>query len=89
MWRVTDRERGKPLANAPDPEPPLRALVALSEDRQWLVVLGAEPDAEGRHWWRFIRWIGGGDGFWEHDEFWQDTGQDAHAVLATWLEGRG
>jgi len=60
-----------------------------------LVVLGAEPDAEGRHWWRFIRWIGGGDGFWEHDEFWpaaedadllRDTGQDANEVLAAWLE---
>ena len=85
MWRVTDRERGKPLANAPDPEPPLRALVALSEDRQWLVMLEdgdwrvRKRDGEGRYvpldedggWWVI------------------DTGQDAHAVLATWLEGCG
>lgn len=68
---------------------PPRALVALSEDRQWLVVLGAEPDPEGKRWWRFIQWVSPEDGYWEYDEFWQDDGQDAHAVLASWLEGRG
>ncbi|TXH50922.1 MAG: hypothetical protein E6Q97_19405 [Desulfurellales bacterium] len=61
-----------------------RALCAVSEDRQWLVVVEdsdwrvRKRDGEGRYvppdedggWWVI------------------DTGQDAHAVLASWLEGR-
>ena len=65
-----------------------RALVALSEDRQWLVVLMPGPESEGQHYWHFIRWLNGESSFWDHDEFWADTGQDANEVLAAFLEGR-
>lgn len=64
------------------PEP--RALVALSDDRQWLVVL--MPDAffevfqlEDSKW---------AYGYLPHDRI-KDTGQSAHAVLAAWLASRG
>ena len=57
-----------------------RALVALSEDRQWLVVL--MPDGffevfqfENSQW---------SYGYGPNDRF-KDTGQDVHAVLADFL----
>ena len=63
-----------------------RALVALSDDRQWLVVLDVKNvwnvmekrygQATHGFWWKSVQDI-------------RDTGQDAHAVLATWLEGCG
>lgn len=62
-----------------------RAIVALSEDRQWLVVL------------KQSRWFA----LWDREyallmvpqyEVFErvadDTGQDAHDVLAAWLDGR-
>lgn len=61
-----------------------RALVALSEDRQWLVVrfeLGFET-------FRLVNEAGKPFGFFA-ERWTNDTGQDAHEVLAAWLEGRG
>ena len=59
-----------------------RALSAVSEDRQWLVVL-YEGEAMGWQIYQF-RW----DGFTFEPCCWEeDTGQDAHEVLAAWLEG--
>ena len=63
-----------------------RALVALSEDRQWLVVL--EPDIEGHPeatsafgvWKRDIR------AGWVLQAAIIDTGQDAHDVLNEFLD---
>lgn len=63
-----------------------RAFAALSDDRQWLVVL----DCHGV--WSVMgkRFGQAAHGFW-----WtgvcdiEDTGQDAHEVLVAWLEGRG
>ena len=62
-----------------------RALVALSEDRQWLVVLDVKNvwnvmekrygQAAHGFWWKSVQDI-------------PDTGQDAHEVLAAFLEGR-
>lgn len=64
------------------PQPP-RALVALSDDRQWLVVLDVNNvwkvmekrygQAAHGFWWKSVREI-------------EDTGQDANEVLAAWLE---
>ena len=71
-------------AGLPEPQP--RALVALSEDRQWLVVLDVKNvwnvmekrygQATHGFWWKSVQDI-------------RDTGQDAHAVLAEWMEGQG
>lgn len=68
-----------------DPEPEPRALVALSEDRQWLVVLDVKNvwnvmekrygQATHGFWWKSVQDI-------------RDTGQDAQDVLAAFLEGR-
>lgn len=59
-----------------------RALVALSEDRQWLVVLF--PNVHKlRDMWAILRCKWDGD-FTRWDTV-ADTGQDAHAVLAALL----
>lgn len=68
-----------------DPEPEPRALVALSEDRQWLAVLDVKNvwnvmekrygQATHGFWWKSVQDI-------------RDTGQDAQDVLAAFLEGR-
>ena len=66
-------------------QPQPRALVALSEDRQWLVVL----DVHGV--WNVMgkRFGQATHGFWWKSEGdIEDTGQDAHEVLAAFLEGR-
>ena len=71
-------------AGLPEPQP--RAIVALSEDRQWLVVL--EPDIEGHPeatsafgvWKRDIR------AGWVLQAAIIDTGQDAHDVLNEFLD---
>lgn len=66
-----------------------RALCALSEDRQWLVVLAPEPWAgQTKLHWHVVHWESSEDGFWEQDHFWEDRGQDAHEVLRAFLEGR-
>ena len=63
---------------------PDRAVVAVSDDRQWLVVLTPEGrwslagwglNHSGHHMWVTVRDI-------------EDTGQDAHEVLREWMEGR-
>lgn len=77
-----DLEAAKSVLETTQP----RALVALSEDRQWLVVL----DCHGR--WSIMgkRFGQAAHGFW-----WtgvvdiEDTGQSAHEVLREFLEGRG
>ncbi|MCA9878436.1 MAG: hypothetical protein KC442_11660 [Thermomicrobiales bacterium] len=83
--RVLSRERGKPIANAlPEPQP--RALVALSEDRQWLVVQHPrltiweilERDEDYGH----VAYFDG------KNRFIEDTGQDANEVLREWLAER-
>ena len=65
-----------------------RALVALSEDRQWLVIQAKTVD--GRSKWRF----------WKRDRqclsysldtsirYVEDTGQDAHEVLREFLDSK-
>lgn len=72
------------LADAEQERLASRAIVALSDDRQWLVVL--EKFA-----WLALGKIGAG--MMTRYEFryilTDDTGQDAHEVLAAWLEGRG
>lgn len=74
----------KPFPPRPPKIPQPRATSALSEDRQWLVVLDAKNvwnvmekrygQATHGFWWKSVQDI-------------PDTGQDANAVLATWLEG--
>lgn len=81
------RNRARRCIKETEPQP--RAIVALSEDRQWLCVL----DKESR--WALtddILWSIYG---WDTNESLylfvkntQDTGQDAHEVLRAWLEGR-
>ena len=61
-----------------DPQP--RALVALSDDRQWLVI--HDDDQAWDIWQRK------GDLGYVYESYVDDTGQDAHDVLAAWLEGR-
>ena len=69
------------------PEPQPRALVALSEDRQWLVT----PDPAGHPLWFVFHWeeTATDVGWMVQDKMIEAAGQDAHAVLARWLEGRG
>lgn len=67
------------------PQPP-RALVALSDDRQWLVVL--EPDIyRGVPAFSLLQWSEEGC-TWEEMAVITDTGQSADEVLADWLAGR-
>lgn len=62
-----------------------RAVVAISEDRQWLVLVGVPG--------RFLSEPGVGVYEYHHCSFelvkWnKDTGQDAHEVLAAFLRER-
>ena len=62
-----------------------RAVVAISEDRQWLVVLGM-PAYPGESSWRFYALDWAGD---YAAQAWEaDTGQDAHEVLEQFLRER-
>lgn len=64
-----------------------RALVALSEDRQWLVVLFMLTEDSAS--WSICQLT---DDFlmpYRLKENIPDTGQDAHAVLAEWIAGQG
>jgi hypothetical protein len=72
----------------PPDEPHPRALVAISEDRQWYTVLAKEPsNYDGKRRFTIFRWSDFmGDYQWR--DVIEDTGQDAHEVLAAWLEGR-
>ncbi len=60
-----------------------RAVVAISEDRQWLVV----PQASDIDWFLVMELDRDRTGYHEYDSI-PDTGQDAHEVLAAWMEGR-
>lgn len=66
-----------------------RAVVAISEDRQWLVVL----NPAGYSGW-FVRYRLNAYGYWVPDVqagepcCIKDTGQDAHEVLAAFLRER-
>lgn len=63
-----------------------RAVVAISEDQQWLVVL--EPPGWGEKW-TFLRWADDMGIFWLSDApDVPDTGQSADEVLASFLEVR-
>lgn len=70
-------------------QPQPRAIVALSEDRQWLVVLDAEDgethDGPQRFWTIFELDVENG---YLYEDNVVDTGQDAQAVLDAWLAGR-
>lgn len=65
-----------------------RALVALSRDRQWYTVLDKEAHRSGKRYFTLFEWS---DfmGAYQWRDLIEDTGQDAHEVLAVWLEGRG
>lgn len=62
-----------------------RALVAISEDQQWLVV---HCPRERKFFVYEEFHFDSGQAC--YGEYWEtnDTGQDAHAVLAAWLAGR-
>lgn len=72
---------------------PDRAVVAISEDRQWLVVLhpelrrfrfyGMDDFGAYKPFHAIVRPLPAG-----RTSYLDDTGQDAHEVLAAWLEGR-
>ena len=70
-------------AGLPDPQP--RALVALSEDQQWLVV---KPRVGSGFEANFAVYQIAPDAY-RLEDYIPDTGQDAHEVLAAWLEGQG
>ena len=60
-----------------------RALVAIREDRQWLVVL------DDPVWKAYERvYVGMDSAYVFRYILADDASQDAHEVLATWLEGR-
>lgn len=59
-----------------------RAVVAISEDRKWLVVQQPGGDCDWFAIYDFGRW-----GYEEYHAI-EDTGQDAHEVLRGFLEGR-
>ena len=85
---VVPWEYGKPIdAGLPEPQP--RAIVALSDDRQWYTVLSKEPSRhDGKRYFTLFGWS---DfmGAYQWRDLIEDTGQDAHQVLAEWMEGRG
>ncbi len=61
---------------------PERAIVALSDDRQWLVVLSADGYWHVQQWLLIDEmWLGKGS-------FVKDTGQDAREVLTAFLAQR-
>lgn len=64
----------------PDPQP--RAIVALSDDRQWLVV---KPRVGSGFEANFAVYQIAPDAY-RLEDYIPDTGQDAHEVLAAWLE---
>lgn len=70
-------DRTRPVAES---QP--RAVVAISEDQQWLVV----PASDEIGGWQVLRRRFNG---YENEWALWDTGQDAHEVLAAWMEGRG
>lgn len=77
----------------PECTPQPRALVALSEDRQWLVVL--EPERWSGFGVYRREWMSGTfatSGYWHWVRakrgYAEDTGQSADEVLAAFLEGR-
>lgn len=82
---VVEVRQGMPIANPREFTSEPRALVALSEDRQWLAVLDVKNvwnvmekrygQATHGFWWKSVQDI-------------RDTGQDAQDVLAAFLEGR-
>ena len=63
-----------------------RAIVALSEDRQWLVVLN--PSDRVSPVWFIYKWCHACPRAWTYETWRENTGQDAHDVLAAWLDGR-
>jgi hypothetical protein len=68
-------------------EPPDRALVAISEDRQWLVVL-EDVFSNGGAWVIYRDAEDDVKRPWVLEAWRDDTGQSAKSVLAGWLEGR-
>ena len=63
----------------------LRALVALSEDRQWLVV---HTSGRAVGFDIYERWENADTFGYAPCNWVPDTGQDAHEVLAGWMAGR-
>jgi hypothetical protein len=64
-----------------------RALVAISEDRQWLVVL-EDVFSNGGAWVIYRDAEDDVKRPWVLEAWRDDTGQSAESVLAGWLEGR-
>ena len=91
MWYGDDDQQQFYCRNCKSPfppvEPPPRALVAISEDRQWLVV---HRPKEGRFLvYEEFHFDSGQACYGEHGGT-DDTGQSAEDVLAAWLEeGQG
>lgn len=74
--------------NAP---PDTRAVVAISEDRRWLVVLDLEPYSwlgDNQTYWSIYRWDSNSSQYEFETSEDVDTGQDAKDVLAEWLAER-
>lgn len=72
-------------------EPQPRHLVALSDDRQWLVVLDPEPYTwmgDNQTYWGIYRWDSNEGQYLFDAAAETDTGQDANEVLASWLAGQ-
>ena len=66
-----------------------RALVALSEDRQWLVVLEHnEHGAVHKERWHVYHYHPHFVNPWHWSSSRDDTGQSADEVLRDWMEGR-
>lgn len=61
-----------------------RALVAISPDRQWLVVQPREGSGFAEN---FAVYQIAPDAY-RLEDYVKNTGQDAHDVLASWLEGQ-
>jgi hypothetical protein len=69
------------------PEP--RALVAISPDRQWLVVLDEPGDMSARPVGGWVLWHRSGPYSWGFYNHMGDTGQSAETVLVEWLKEGG
>lgn len=81
------------MSDRPTIVTPSRAVMAISEDRQWLVVLSPEP-SDGHFWWAFYRWSSDDLVYEQHDIWnigtgWRQVpeGQGAIAVLESFLQG--
>lgn len=83
-WDFARESWQRCLADAEQERLASRAIVALSDDRQWLAMLRPAPE---EHMWLVYRFHPLTLELIPQRPAIRDTGQDAHQMLAAWMEG--